>query len=76
MLNVRFVPKMVIQKSDNKKGILMKKLLLTLAVSVLVATTGFAQTGKDLPDWQYVGYKIVHHMTLQLEHIDELGKNK
>ncbi len=29
----------------------------------------------DLPDWQYVGYKIVHHMTAQLKHIDEFGFN-
>ncbi|MFC2125738.1 DUF1254 domain-containing protein [Bacteroidota bacterium] len=30
---------------------------------------------QDLPDWQYVGYKIVHHMSLQLKHIDEIGFN-
>lgn len=30
----------------------------------------------DLPDWQYVGYKIVHHMSLQLKHIEEFGFNK
>ena len=29
------------------------------------------QESADLPDWQYVGYKIVHHMTAQLKHIDE-----
>ena len=54
----------------------MKKVLLTLALSVLVATTGFAQMGEDLPDWQYVGYKIVHHMSAQLEHIEEFGLNE
>ena len=31
---------------------------------------------EELPDWQYVGYKIVHHMSLQLKHIDEIGFNK
>ena len=30
----------------------------------------------DLPEWQYVGYKIAHHMTLQLKHINEFGFNK
>ena len=30
----------------------------------------------DLPDWQYVGYKVTHHMTLQLKHIEEIGFNK
>jgi|GEM_PF-5531382 len=33
----------------------MKKLLLTLALSVLVATTGFAQEQVNLPDVQYYG---------------------
>ena len=30
---------------------------------------------KNLPDWQYVGYKIVHHMTLQMKHIEKFGFN-
>jgi len=30
----------------------------------------------NLPDWQYVGYKIVHHMTAQTKHIEEFGYNK
>ena len=29
----------------------------------------------DLPDWQYVGYKVVHHMTAQMQHIEEFGFN-
>ena len=29
----------------------------------------------DLPDWQYVGYKITHHMGLQMQHIEEFGYN-
>jgi len=29
----------------------------------------------DLPDWQYVGYKISHHMGLQMKHIEEFGYN-
>jgi hypothetical protein len=33
-------------------------------------------TNGDLPDWQYVGYKIVHHMTAQIKHVDEFGFNK
>ena len=31
---------------------------------------------ENLPDWQYVGYKIVHHMTAQIKHVDEFGFNK
>ncbi len=53
----------------------MKKILISLVLSLLIAPTSFAQMGKELPDWQYVGYKIVHHMTAQLEHIDEFGLN-
>ena len=30
----------------------------------------------DLPDWQYVGYKIAHHMGLQMKHVEEFGYNK
>ena len=29
----------------------------------------------DLPDAQYVGYKIVHHMTAQTKHVQEFGFN-
>ena len=53
----------------------MKKLLLTLAVSLIIATTGFAQEQKNLPDVQYYGYKIVHHMGLQVDHIEKFGFN-
>ena len=51
----------------------MKKLVLSL--SILVATTGFAQEQKDLPDVQYIGYKVVHHMTAVVEHLEQFGVN-
>jgi len=54
----------------------MKKLLLTLAVSVLVATTGFAQQGEeDLPESYYVGYRVVHHMAAVVDHLEQFGVN-
>jgi len=53
----------------------MKKVLLALVLSVLVATTGFAQEQKDLPDWQYVGYKVVHHMAAVVDHLEQFGVN-
>ena len=34
-----------------------------------------AEPQENLPDWQYVGYKIVHHMTAQIKHVDEFGFN-
>lgn len=53
----------------------MKKLLLTLVLSMLIATTGFAQTGEDLTDGEYYGYKIVHHMAAVVNHIEKFGFN-
>ena len=32
-------------------------------------------TNENLPDWQYVRYKVVHHMTLQVNRIKEIGFN-
>jgi hypothetical protein len=30
----------------------------------------------DLPDWQYVGYKVAHHVGVTVKHIKEFGLNK
>ncbi len=54
---------------------LYQKLFFSL-ITLFLSNNAFAQMGKDLPDWQYVGYKIVHHMTAQLEHIQEYGFNE
>jgi hypothetical protein len=53
----------------------MKKLLLTLALTVLVATTGFAQSGEELTDVEFYGYKVVHHMGAMIQHLDKFGFN-
>jgi hypothetical protein len=53
----------------------MKKLLIALTLSLLIATTGYAQTGENLPDVQYYGYKIVHHMAAVVDHIEKFGFN-
>jgi len=53
----------------------MKKLLLTLALSVIIASHGFAQTSENLPDVQYYGYKVVHHMGAEVKHIEKFGFN-
>lgn len=34
-----------------------------------------APESSDLPDVQYVGYRVVHHMTAQTKHIEEFGFN-
>lgn len=53
----------------------MKKILITLALLLAFSTVGFAQEQKNLPDVQYYGYKIVHHMGLQVDHIEQYGFN-
>lgn len=54
----------------------MNKLLLSLVLSFFVITTSFAKEQKNLPDIQYYGYKIVHHMSAVVDHIEKFGFNK
>jgi hypothetical protein len=53
----------------------MKKLIVALLLMLAFTITGFAQDGKDLPDVQYYGYKIVHHMSSVVNHIEQFGFN-
>jgi len=53
----------------------MKKALLTLLAFAVLANPVFAQTDEDLPDVQYYGYKIVHHMAAVVDHIEKFGFN-
>ena len=46
-----------------------------MTIGVLVATTGYALESKDLPDVQYYGYKIIHHMSSVVDHIEKFGFN-
>ncbi len=34
-----------------------------------------AADSTDLPDVQYVGYRVVHHMMAEVKHIEEFGLN-
>ena len=54
----------------------MDKLLIALTLSILVATTGYAQADENLPDVQYHAYKVVHHMTAVIEHMEKFGFNE
>lgn len=45
----------------------------TTEESKVAETTVAAQV--DLPEVQYVGYRVVHHMTVQTEHVREFGFN-
>jgi hypothetical protein len=58
----------------------MKKILKTLVSYIvlgLFVSSSFvnAQEQKNLPDEQYYGYKIVHHMSAVIEHIEKFGFN-
>jgi hypothetical protein len=53
----------------------MKKLLLTLLAFALLANPVFSQTDENLPDVQYYGYRIVHHMGAVVKHIENFGFN-
>ncbi len=56
--------------------ILFKYVLLMANLLALVFSTGaWAQSDKNLPDFQYYGYKIVHHMGLEVDHIEQFGFN-
>lgn len=54
----------------------MKKMLSALLVScVLVGMSAASARAQDLPDVQYYGYKIVHHMGAVVDHIEKFGFN-
>ena len=41
----------------------------------LSSVTSMADTQKELPDWQYMGYRVVHHMDAVVEHLEKYGVN-
>ncbi|MCK4509803.1 MAG: DUF1254 domain-containing protein [Desulfuromonadales bacterium] len=49
--------------------------LLGSFVIALSAAPALADTQQGLPDFQYYGYKIVHHMTQVVKHIETFGLN-
>ena len=51
----------------------MNKFLIGFAI-VLFSISTLAQS-EDLPDVQYYGYKIVHHMGAEVKHIEQFGFN-
>lgn len=54
----------------------MKTIIITLLLVAVFALSGFAQQGEeDLPEYQYIGYKVIHHMTAVVEHLEQFGVN-
>ncbi len=59
---------------------MLRTRLTSLLVAVFFSTVlaggpSSAQDKDDLPDVQYYGYKIVHHMTAVVKHIETFGFN-
>jgi hypothetical protein len=55
---------------------LLKMASITLIlVANLTGVTAVADTQKDLPEVQYIGYKVVHHMGAVVEHLENFGIN-
>ncbi len=52
------------------------KLLVSISLAILFYMVPVQATEqKNLPDVQYYGYKIVHHMGLEVDHIEQYGFN-
>jgi len=58
----------------------MKNILkrISTVIAVLVISLPYqasASSEQELPDWQYMGYRVVHHMTAVVEHLEKFGMN-
>lgn len=55
----------------------MIKNLLKAGIAMLIITSqfSFAAPIKELPQSQYYGYKVTHHMTEMIKHLDQFGFN-
>lgn len=66
----------VIEKEKKVNIKLLKIAAITLILIVnLAGVIAVASTEKELPDWQYMGYRVVHHMTAVVEHLEKFGIN-
>ena len=52
------------------------KYVVTGLLVLVFASPAMSDTSKDLSDTQYYGYKIVHHMGAEVDHIEKFGFNK
>jgi len=53
----------------------MQKLIIGVLAVALSFSTAMAQQKDELPEVQYYGYKIVHHMGAVVDHIERFGFN-
>ena len=57
------------------KSYILKYVLTGLLVLVF-ANPAMSDTSKDLSNTKYYGYKIVHHMTAEVDYLDNFGFNR
>jgi len=64
---------------ENVGKMILKLLKLPVIAALfsvaLLSSAASAQSKNDLPDMQYYGYKIVHHMSSVVGHIEQFGFN-
>ncbi len=53
----------------------LKIIVLLFSLTLFQSHSVLADPQKDLPDVQYYGYKIVHHMASVVDHIEKFGFN-
>jgi len=51
-------------------------LIITAFAMLCFGGTATSHAQSDLPDWQYYGYKITHHMGAVVEHMEKFGFNE
>ena len=51
------------------------KRALAVAGIGAVCASAQAQTQGDLPEFQYVGYRVVHHLGVQIDNMERIGFN-
>ncbi len=48
------------------------KTIVLFALYLLITNSAF---GEDLPEFQNVGYRVVHHLGVQIDHMERIGFN-
>ena len=52
-----------------------KTRILFAAIIILISLFVSVQAAENLPEFQYVGYRVVHHLGVQIDHMERIGFN-
>ena len=50
-----------------------KMSVLFTAIIVSISLSVQTQAVEDLPEFQYVGYRVVHHLGVQIDHMERMS---